>query len=64
MVFCLFLQSPQLNRAHSGMDGKISLPCTSYETKLSLTIKIDDIISGKRDMDLPGWLWVVQRRMG
>ena len=26
MVFCFFLQSPQLNCAHSGMDGKISLP--------------------------------------
>ena len=41
--------------------------CTSYWTKLSLTIKTDDVTRSRRDMDLPssyGQLngeWVKQR---
>ena len=40
-----------LHHAHSGMVWKISIPCTSKPTKLSLNVKTDDVIGGRRDMD-------------
>ena len=33
---------------------------SSQMTKLSLTIKTDDVTSGTRDVDRHGWLGVVQ----
>ena len=47
MFFPLFLRSPRLNRAHSGIDGKIPSLCTNQRTKLSLTVKPDDVTSGR-----------------
>ena len=38
--------------------------CTSSQTKLSLTIKTDDLTSARKDVDPPGRLWVVQGQMG
>ena len=59
--FCLFLRLPSLNRAHFGMVWNISSPSTSQQTKSSLTVKIDDVTSGRRNLDLLGWFrgeWV------
>ena len=42
LVFCLFLP-PWLNCTHSGKNLKISSPCRSKLTKLSLTVKTDDV---------------------
>ena len=56
IVFCLFLWCPWLNYAHSGMVWKISSLCTSKRTKLSLTIKTDDVTSGREDV---GSAWAV-----
>ena len=63
LCFPLFLRSPRLNRAHSGIDGKISSPCTRKRTKLSLTVKSDDVKSGRTD-PAHGRFWTVQGRMG
>ena len=52
--FPVFLWCPWLNCAHSGMFWKISSLCTSQRTKLSLTIKTDDVTSGRKDVDLHG----------
>ena len=46
-----FFWPPWLNHTHSGMVWKISTSCTSKPTKLSLNVKTDDIISGRRDVD-------------
>ena len=46
-----FFWPPWLHHAHSGMVWKISIPCTSKPTKLSLNVKTDDVIGGRRDMD-------------
>ena len=46
-----FFWPPWLNHTHSGMVWKISTSCTSKPTKLSLDVKTDDIISGRRDVD-------------
>ena len=54
--FCLFLRSSRLNRTHSGMDEKISSPCSSQRKKLSLTVKTDDVTSGRRGVDPHGRL--------
>ena len=64
IVFCLFLWCPWLNYAHSGMVWKISSLCTSKRTKLSLTIKTDDVTSGREDVDPHGLLRAAQGRMG
>ena len=62
-----FLWCSWLDCAHSGMVWKISSLCTSYWTKLALTIKTDDVTRSRRDVDLPssyGQLngeWVKQR---
>ena len=56
MVFCLFLQRPWLKSTHSGMVWKISSLCTSLQTKLSLTVKTDDVTSGRKDVDPHGRL--------
>ena len=42
LVFCLFLP-PWLNCTHSGKNLKISSPCRSKLTKLSFTVKTDDV---------------------
>ena len=47
VFFCNFLRSSGLNRAHSDMDEKISSPCSSQRTKLSLIVKTDDVTSGR-----------------
>ena len=57
--FAFFLRSSGLNRAHSGMDEKISSPCSSQRTKLSLTVQTDDDTSGRRGVDPHGRLWTV-----
>ena len=57
--FCLFLRSSRLNRTHSGTDEKISSPCSSQRKKLSLTVKTDDVTSGRRGVDPHGRLWAV-----
>ena len=54
--FCLFLLSSRLNRTHSGTDEKISSPCSSQRKKLSLTVKTDDVTSGRRGVDPHGRL--------
>ena len=46
--FCLLHWCRWLNCAHSGMICKISSLCTSKWAKLSLTIKTDDVTSGKK----------------
>ena len=58
-VFCLFLRSFRMNRTHSGMDEKISSLCSSQRTKLPLTLKIDDVASGRRGLVPHGRLWAV-----
>ena len=57
--FCLFRRSSRLNRTHSGTDEKISLLCSSQRKKLSLTVKTDDVTSGRRGVDPHGRLWAV-----
>ena len=57
--FYLFLRSSRLNRTHSGTDEKISSPCSSQRKKLSLTVKTDDVTSGRRGVDPHGRLWAV-----
>ena len=54
MVFLPFSPISLLNCAHSGMISKISSLCTSWLTKLSLTVKIDDVT--RRDVDPSGRL--------
>ena len=49
--FFLFLWCPWLNCAHSGIVCKISSLCASKRTKLSVTIKTDDVTSGRKDVD-------------
>ena len=34
--------------------------CTRSMTKLSLTVKTEDLTSGRTDVDLHRWLWVFQ----
>ena len=46
------------------MVWKISSLYTSKRTKLSLTIKTDDVTSSRKDVDLHGWLRAGQGRMG
>ena len=46
--FCLFLRGPWLNCAHAGMVWKISSLCASWRTKLSLTVKTDDVTRVER----------------
>ena len=58
-LFGLFLRSSRLNRTHSGMDEKISSPCSSQRTKLSLTVQTDEVRSGRRGVDPQGRLWAV-----
>ena len=36
------------------MVSKISSLCTSYRTKLSLTVKTDDVTKGRKDVDPHG----------
>ena len=50
--FCIFVWSVLLNHAHSGMVWKISSLGTSYTkmTKLSMTVKTDDVTSGTMDV--------------
>ena len=62
--FGLFLWRPWLNRANFGTVWKISSACTLQRKNLCLTIKTDDVASGRRDVDSLGWLWVVQGWMG
>ena len=57
--FCLFLRSSRRNRTHSGTDEKISSPCSSQRKKLSLTVKTDDVTSGRRGVYPHGRLWAV-----
>ena len=49
--FRIFVWSVLLNHAHSGMVWKISSLGTSYTkmTKLSMTVKTDDVTSGTMD---------------
>ena len=47
-----------------GMVQKISSLCTSKRTKLSLTMKTDDITSSRKDVDLHRQLQAAQGRMG
>ena len=42
----------------------ISLICPSLWTKLSLTIKTDDVTSGRRDVDSHERLWAAHGQMG
>ena len=58
VVFCLFLPCPWLNCVHSDMVWKISSLGTSKQTKLSLTIKTDDVTRGRRDVDPTKQFWV------
>ena len=65
IAFCLFLQPSWLNWADSGIGLKDLFPdCTSLMTKLSLTVKTDDLTSNRRDIDLHRWLQVIQGRIG
>ena len=49
-LFCfLFLQPVWLIRAHLGMVWKISSPGTSWVSKLSITVKTNDVTSATRD---------------
>ena len=57
--FGLFLRPSRLNRTHSGMDERISSPCSSQRTKLSFIVKTDDVTSGRRGVDPHGRLWAV-----
>ena len=64
MVFWLFLTCPWPNCAHYGVVWKISSLCLSWRTKLSSTIKSNDITGGRNDVD-PHWrLLAAQKRMG
>ena len=62
--FCFFLRPPWLSRAYSGIIWNISLPSASLWTKCILTAIIDDVISGRRDLDPCGWLRAVQGLIG
>ena len=46
-----FPQPRLLNHSHSGMERKISFPCTSQMTKTSLTVFNDDVTSGSRNVE-------------
>ena len=54
VFFVFFLRPPSQNRAHFGMVWNISSPSTSYQTKSSLTVKTDDVTSGRTNLDLLG----------
>ena len=41
-----------------------SLSCKSLQTKLPLTLKTDDVTSGRRDVDSHSQLIAVQGQMG
>ena len=50
MIFSLFLRCPRLNCVHSSMP----------KLKLSLTIKADDVKTGRKEVDPLRWLWAAQ----
>ena len=66
MLFAIFCSLPDWNVLISGMFWKIYPPCTSTGkmTKVSLTIKGDDITNGTVIMDPNCQLLMVQEQMG
>lgn len=61
---CFFLPFPNfplwLDHAHSGKAWKSLFPLHTSDV---IDIKTDDVTSDTRDMDLHGWIWVVQWRV-
>ena len=53
MIFSLFLRCPRLNCVHSSMP----------KLKLSLTIKADDVKTGRKEVDPLRWLWAAEGQM-
>ena len=47
-----------------GLKDLFTLHKFSWHTKLSLTIKTDDITSGRRDVDPHGQVWAAHRKIG
>ena len=47
-----------------GLKDLFTLHQLADKLKLSLTIKTDDVTSGRRDVDLHGWLQAAQGQIG